>query len=303
MFEKALIGKNNIWKYILVLFLVFVCTQVISGVLLFSTLGNEGIVALSNGNYEFLYAQGFSKNLIYALFLSPFVGGFFAFLGLIKWIQKKSFTSISTGASKFRWKRFMFGFDIWAVLWLCVFGLGLLAAPEDYTFQFDLQKFAILALISILFLPLQTGLEELLFRGYLLQGFQLLTKSKIASVLITSVLFALLHLANPEVEAFGFWLSMGTYLSLGLLFGLLTLKDDGLELAWGIHCANNLLVALLVSHKDAAFQTDALTLATNVEPVEGLISIVIMAIITYFACHKLLGWNKKKEAKETLAEV
>ena len=45
------------------------------------------------------------------------------------------------------------------------------------------------------------------------------------------------------------------YIGTGLFLGIMTLMDEGLELALGFHAANNLFTALLVTADWTAFQT------------------------------------------------
>ena len=47
---------------------------------------------------------------------------------------------------------------------------------------------------------------------------------------------------------------MGT----GFFLGIVTLMDEGLELALGFHAANNLVAALLMTSNWTAFQTDSI---------------------------------------------
>src|SRR5690554_7784922 len=53
------------------------------------------------------------------------------------------------------------------------------------------------------------------------------------------------------------------YIGCGFLLGIMTLMDDGLELALGFHAANNLIGALIVTSDAAVFQTDAIFLYTG----------------------------------------
>ena len=74
--------------------------------------------------------------------------------------------------------------------------------------------------------------------------------------MITSILFGVFHSANPEVSEMGYSL-MVFYIGTGLLLGIMTLMDDGIELALGFHFGNNLLAATLVTSDWSALQTDA----------------------------------------------
>ena len=76
-------------------------------------------------------------------------------------------------------------------------------APEEYVFNFKWRTFLPLLFLGTLLIPIQTSTEELLFRGYLLQGFGVLFKNRWLPLILTSVLFVGLHYANPEVDQFG----------------------------------------------------------------------------------------------------
>ena len=70
-------------------------------------------------------------------------------------------------------------------------------------------------------------------------------------------MFGLLHIANPEIEKLGYVL-MVYYIGTGLFLGIITLMDEGMELALGFHAGNNLLTALLVTADWTAFQTHSI---------------------------------------------
>ena len=105
-------------------------------------------------------------------------------------------------------------------------------------------------------IPIQAASEEFFFRGYLAQGVASWTHSRWWTLVVPSVLFGLMHTANPEVTEYGFWVMMPQYILLGAMFGLAALLDDGIEVAMGAHAVNNLLGAVLTTYKGAALQTD-----------------------------------------------
>src|SRR5690606_5412191 len=114
-----------------------------------------------------------------------------------------------------------------------------------------------LIIISLMLLPIQIGFEEYLFRGYLMQQIGISTNSKWIALIVTSALFGLVHSANPEVSEIGFKM-MVFYIGTGLFMGIMTLLDDGLELALGFHFANNFVAATLITSDFSALQTDAI---------------------------------------------
>ena len=48
------------------------------------------------------------------------------------------------------------------------------------------------------------------------------------------------------------------YVATGLFLGIITLMDDGIELALGFHAGNNLLIALIVTADWTVFQTTSI---------------------------------------------
>jgi hypothetical protein len=60
--------------------------------------------------------------------------------------------------------------------------------------------------VALVLTPLQASVEEFFFRGYLMQGIALKTRNAIIPIVLSSFLFMLPHLLNPEVKS-GFFLS------------------------------------------------------------------------------------------------
>lgn len=116
-------------------------------------------------------------------------------------------------------------------------------------------------------------------------------------LLFTSVIFGVLHAANPEVEKLGY-ISMVYYIGTGLILGIMTLMDEGMELALGYHAGNNILTALLVTTDWSALQTDAIFVDTS-EPSAGFFDIVFPVIVIYpiflFILAKIYKWKNWKE--------
>jgi membrane protease YdiL (CAAX protease family) len=71
---------------------------------------------------------------------------------------------------------------------------------------------------------------------------------------MTSLIFGSMHVFNPEVAKMGYVI-MIYYIGTGLFLGVITLMDEGIELALGFHAANNLVGAILVTSDWSVFQT------------------------------------------------
>ncbi len=139
-------------------------------------------------------------------------------------------------------------------------------------------------------------MEEYLFRGYLMQGIGVLAKNRWVPLILTSFTFGLLHLANPEVEKLGN-IIMIYYIGTGFLLGIMTLMDEGLELALGFHAGNNLIAALLVTADWTVFQTNSV-LKDISEPTAGidiLFPVLIVYPIFLFIMARKYKWTNWKE--------
>jgi hypothetical protein len=87
------------------------------------------------------------------------------------------------------------------------------------------------------------------------------------------------------------------YIGTGFFLGIMTLMDDGLELALGFHAANNLITALLVTANWTAFQTNSILKDTS-EPAAGLdvlVPVFIVFPILLFIFSKVYKWKNWKE--------
>src|SRR5690606_15188103 len=139
------------------------------------------------------------SNVVFTILLLPLAVGLFMVLGWSLLIMGQSVTALTTSRTKVDFKRIFFAFALWGLFTLGVTGLDIFLNPGDFVWNFDLVKFIPLAIIAILLVPLQTSFEEYLLRGQLMQGLGLLAKNRWLPLLLTSVIFGLMHLGNPEV--------------------------------------------------------------------------------------------------------
>lgn len=209
-----------------------------------------------SGNQMDVFAH-LDSNLTLFLILVSYLIAFFGFLFVVYRIHKQTITSVTTSRLKIDFKRILFGFLFWGGLSIFLFGIDVFLSPEDYLWNFKPIPFLIMFLISCTLIPFQSALEEWIFRGYLMQGFATLTKSRLMSLLLTSIIFGSLHILNPEIDKLGYGLLV-YYIGTGLFFGIMSLMDEGIELAIGFHVANNLITALLVTADWTVFQTESL---------------------------------------------
>lgn len=131
--------------------------------------------------------------------------------------------------------------------------------------------FVALVLIIVLTTPVQAAGEEYFFRGYLVQGAGIWTRSPWIPGIVSSLLFAAAH--GPQDP----WL-FGDRLAFGLIAWGLTLRTGGLEVAIALHAVNNLVVLMLAAATD---EIDSSLTATDIAASLALFDIAVLAISGY----------------------
>lgn len=235
--------------------------------------------------------SGISENLLLVFLLFPFIAGLAAFAALVKPLHFRTFLDTVSGREEIRWRRFFAGAMVWMVLMVVYFIAYLRIDPGNFSVNNKTISLVILALISLLLIPFQAAFEEVIFRGYLMQGFSILIRNRLFPMVMTSVLFGLMHSLNPEVRAFGFLTMMPQYILFGLIFGAVTILDDGIEVAMGAHAANNIFLCIMVTNKSSALQTPALFEQHNVYPLTEFIGLLVAGILFVLILKKILIWN------------
>lgn len=238
------------------------------------------------------------NNLSLIVSLVPFVFLLGLLFFLVQVLHKRTVLSLTTSRNTVDYKKIVFSFGLIVLMTTAVFVVSYGIDSSTILWNFNPLKFAILFLISILLFPFQIGLEEYLFRGYLMQQIGIIAKNRWFPLLITSVMFGIFHSANPEVASMGYGV-MVFYIGTGFFLGIMTLMDESLELALGFHLGNNLMAALLVTTDFAALKTDAIFKYSGVEDpndllIEMLVSIAIVYPIILFIFAKRYNWNHWK---------
>ena len=286
--KSAYLGANKWYLYLVTLILVMIGTVIgqlpLLGIMLSkgaeSGLDQSELAELAD-SMDFS-AIGLDQNLAIFLMLLAFVVGLISLWIGVKFIHKKPFNALINPSLSINWKKIFFSFGLWMSMTMVMELVFYLIDPTVYTFQFQGDKFLILLLIAVFIFPLQTSFEELVFRGYLMQGISLLSSHRWIPLVITSAAFGIMHIMNPEVQAFGLGLSMTYYIGVGLFLGILTLMDNGLELALGVHAATNIYSALFVTFDESAVQTAALFHTSEIN-MEWMLAGFFLASVAFIA--------------------
>lgn len=292
--QQAFKGENKLWMFI-------ITTLCVAGIFILNLL----FFLLSDGSIDVVEEQQKllelipSKNFWLAMNLLPFLFLLVFLFLFVQFMHKRSLMSLTTTRNKIDWSRVFFTFLMITIFTLITFFISYYSDPSSIILQFDFAKFSILLIVSLLFFPFQIGLEEYLFRGYLMQHIGVLAKNKWFPLIFTSILFGVFHSANPEVVEMG-WIVMIFYIGTGLLLGIITLMDEGLELALGFHLGNNLLAALLVTADWSVLQTDAIFRyaaeeASSGSVLETILPVLIVYPIFILILAKKYKWTNWKE--------
>lgn len=291
--------KHDIWRYLLGVFIVFTLSQLGSIPLLIaagSKIINEGGSFFDLEDPVVLMTTLESNYSLFLMLLS-FAFGMLGVLISIKYLHGQTLKELTTTRKNVDWGRIFFGFGVIFLITVVTTGLDYYSNPDNYEVQFQLQPFIILAVIAILLIPIQTSFEEYVFRGYLMQGIGLVAKNRWVPLIITSIVFGGLHVFNPEVEKMGY-IVMIYYIGTGLFLGIITLMDEGMELALGFHAGTNLTIALLVTSDWTVLQTNSI-LKDLTDPSAGIetalpVFIIYPILLAIMAKrYQWTNWNEK----------
>lgn len=285
--EQGYRGQLGLWKY-LVIPTGFIGIIIINYIAVLNT-------PQSTEEIMEVMVDKIGSNLVLITMLLPLAIALFILLVWVKLIHQQSITSLTTSRKKIDWKRILFSFVLWGAITAFFVVLDYYLNPENYIWNFDLVPFLSLVVIAILLVPLQTSFEEYLFRGYMMQGIGIFAKNRWVPLVVTSVLFGLMHIANPEVEKLGYGI-MIYYIGTGFFLGIITLMDEGMELALGFHAANNLVTVLLVTATWTAFQTESVLkdVSTPKLGYDVFVPVFIIFPILVFIFSKKYNWNRWK---------
>ena len=277
-------GKNDWWRYVVVLgvsvyywlfwsYYVYVASSAV----------------LSELPIPPVAAATISQNMHFLIELGLLI--------LLLWgMNERSWRSLITAEPAVNIKRIAQGFGVWGGLMLTSQAIGVWSEPQNYAWNFQPSQWIVLLMLSLLFVPIQTSAEELLFRGYLIQAMRLLTHRSFILIVMSAFLFAIPHFGNPEMQRGAFVWGAANYFTWGVIFAAVTIKDNGLELSLGMHAAHNIIGSVVVTTPDSVIQSPALlTYVGPLDPRHGLVWLLYEGF--FFYCIFFGGVPRKKQVK------
>ncbi|PJX25187.1 CPBP family intramembrane metalloprotease domain-containing protein [Psychroflexus sp. S27] len=280
--------KGSYWKYLIPSFLFFGLIGINLAVMIAFDIDQSAIIKKQ--------IDEIGRNMTFVSTIAPLSIFCLLILLYVKFVHKQSIRSLTTTRPKIDWSRVFFSFALITVFLVSLTLIDYATNPADYKLNFELIPFLGLLGLAVVLIPLQTSFEEYFFRAYLMQGIGGFFKSRLIALIFTSVIFGLMHIANPEIGKIGYVLLV-TYIGTGFLLGIMTLMDEGIELALGFHAANNLITVLLVTTDWTAFQTNSILISVA-EPSVGLeifIPVFVIYPLYLFIFSKKYKWSNWKE--------
>ena len=307
-FAAASIGLTRWWRWVVGVIVIVIFWQGIGSIPFLAAIAVCQGSSMEVSSPWFACADGaLGASLLpdFVLLLLGFVVGLIGIWIVAKRLHKKSLTQVTTGRTSFDWSRFLYA----ALVGLCVLILITLAyrfiLGVDVTLQsLDLWVYLPSVLIALVLLPIQTGFEEVLFRGYLMQGLSLLTRNRFVLALVTAILFTVPHLLNPEPDAFGLAVYILQIMSVGIFFAALTLLDGGIELAAGYHAINNLFLGLIANNDVSPLATPSI-FVTNMSEAPQLavyfvdLSALVLALVILNMKYRWFAYPWSKSANRS----
>ena len=302
MYIKQVIRNKENWGfYLLGIFIIIPIMMVIFQIpftvaltsALFQLKDEELLSKVANNDINAMMSV-LEPNLNLFLMLLGFGGMLLGVFISAKLLHKNSIRELTTSRDKIDWSRVFYSFTIWGLITVPLILIDTtFISPENYQWNFNYNSFIILFAIVIVFIPIQTSAEEYLFRGYLMQGIGVVSGNRWLPLLFTSVAFGLMHYANPEIDKLGNMVYV-FYIGSGLFAGIMTLMDEGMELALGWHAANNTFAALLVTADWTALQTHSIYKDISdpqTLPVDEVIVPVLFFGVVLLIFSRKYGWS------------
>jgi membrane protease YdiL (CAAX protease family) len=278
-------GKNRRLRYLAALLLIFFFWLIIGSIpltvvqLFFAVRGESAQPVAGSA-----LLPGVHPLVSYLLLSFSFVAFFIGIWLAVRWIHHRPLITLIDPAGRMDWGRALQGFALWLGLSAAVSLAEALLYPGRYLFTFDPARFLLFLPFVLVLTPVQTSAEELFFRGYLIQAGGLISRNPAFLIFLSGFLFALPHAANPEVAS-SFVLVMLYYFGFGAFMAWLTLRDNRLELALGVHAANNLFAASIANYVNSPLPTPSIFTSQYIDPVynlAGWLAAALVFILVFF---------------------
>lgn len=260
--DLARLGRNDWWRYV-------------AGAAIIAF----GWLVLGNVPFMLLLVAGLSGPPFDFIAVNLAIFAMLAGLAVtVRLLHRRPLASL-IAPDRVDFRRIARGAAVWAALAAAIAVLENALYPGRYYLSFDVARFPLYLALVLVLTPVQCAVEELVFRGYLMQGLGLVTRRPLLIATLSSLVFTAPHLLNPEVYEHGAAIMAANYFAIGMLLATVTLRDGRLEIAIGLHAANNMFLALVANYEGSALTTQSIFTARELDPVYSLAALVAGAMI------------------------
>ncbi|KST67560.1 hypothetical protein BC008_36190 [Mastigocoleus testarum BC008] len=284
--ELAGKGKNDWWRYLLGILLILVIWIYVGGI--------AAWIFLS------FFTTDIAQPTPLLTYVSSKITDAFLWLGVfltVTRLHRRPFLSLISVNGSISIRRFLSGLAVWFSMLSIVLLGNILFTSNKFLFNPDLGQWFVLIPLALILTPIQASSEELLMQGYILQGFARITRKPVFPIICTSLLFLIGHLHRVEMKRGLIWGGL-FYIIVSVFNSIITLKDNRLELAAGLHTATNFYSVLIVQGTDIPFSTALLQVKSR-DPKVSLGMCLLLMLGFYFIFFikpkVILGFGKCKK--------
>ncbi len=296
--ENSKVGLTRWWRWVVGILLILLLWQgvgSIPAIIVCEYLQQSNIKQFTCDDSYII--SGDSDVLGFVMSNYTFIIGIIGVWITLKLIHRKTLTQVITGRNSFDYNRVFYALFIGLCIQAVLLVVNLLFLESELSFQSpNPWEYLLFFLFAIVLTPYQSAFEEVLFRGYILQVISLITKSKYMMVSVSAILFAVIHLGNPEPYEYGFTGYVTFLIIMGAFSAWITLLDGGIELAVGLHAINNLWIFLIANTEISAVSSPALFMVPMdtyglMPEVPVLIIMNLIFIALFNRKYKWFEWN------------
>jgi len=270
-------GRNELWRYAFTVFLSFIVSNMGAGFI--AAIFIAAAVILSRGVLSpEIISGGFSGPILLLLVAVSFSASlFFLYVG-VRFIHKREFISAVNARGYLDWRRILRGALVWLLIVGVVDAVSMILDPSGFRFSFNPSSFGWLLLLALIAFPVQASFEEIFFRGYLMQGMWSVIRKPVPLIILNSAIFAVMHWWNGTSITMSLSIVISTFI-IGVALAVTALADDGLELAMGVHIANNLYVSVIHSSPDSGLGDLPSIIISPTDPYSSPVFLIIASLV------------------------
>ncbi len=220
------------------------------------------------------------------LLLLTFLGMALGAFAATRWLHKRPIATLF-GPRAVVLRDFATGFGVFAVVALP--GIIWFFLTLDLTRGVAWPVWLMFLPLALIGLLIQTGAEELVFRGYMQQQLAARFASRWVWMVLPSVVFGLVHY-SPDEMGQSVWMIVFVTGFFGLLMADLTARSGAIGMAWGLHFANNMFAILLFTTGEALDGMALYRLPFSVSDTEAILPMLALDMAGMLLVWAICRW-------------